>query len=241
MKALLLSVLILVSAVPAGAQKRAFQIADLYKIKSVADPKISPDGKKVAFVVTESMLEKGKTNAEVYIIGIDGGEMTNISNHASADNHPIWSPDGKTLYFTSTRENGAQIWKVPAAGGTPERVTNFSMGAGSAELSPDGRSFLFSADVFPDCGADDACNKYNDSTLSNGPLQAYMADGLLYRHWTEWKRGKATHTFKVDMVTGALTDRRNLDFHSICLYYFFTQQLAAARGTYRSPGSILDP
>jgi dipeptidyl aminopeptidase/acylaminoacyl peptidase len=206
MKALALSILILLSAGYADAQKRAFHLADLYKIRGVSDPRISPDGKRLAFVVSESMLEKGKTNSEVFVMGVEGGEMANVSNHASADNHPIWSPDGKTLYFTSTRENGAQVWKVPAVGGTPERVTNFSMGAGGAELSPDGRSFLFSADVFADCGADDACNKYNDSTMSNGPLQAYVADALLYRHWTEWKRGKVTHTFRHDLVTGAVTD-----------------------------------
>jgi dipeptidyl aminopeptidase/acylaminoacyl peptidase len=206
MKALALSILILLSAGYADAQKRAFHLADLYKIRGVSDPRISPDGKRLAFVVSESMLEKGKTNSEVFVMGVEGGEMANVSNHASADNHPIWAPDGKTLYFTSTRENGAQVWKVPAVGGTPERVTNFSMGAGGAELSPDGRSFLFSADVFADCGADDACNKYNDSTMSNGPLQAYVADALLYRHWTEWKRGKVTHTFRHDLVTGAVTD-----------------------------------
>ena len=80
------------------------------------------------------------------------------------------------------------------------------MGVSGAELSPDGNALLFSADVFPDCGADDACNALNDSTTSKGPIQAYMADGLLYRHWTGWKRGKATHTLRFDIAAGTYTD-----------------------------------
>ncbi len=206
MKKLLFPLLLLLVAFPLHAQKRAFQLADLYKLKGVSDPRVSPDGKLIAFVVTEYTLEKGKANAEVYVMNANGEELKNVSDHSSADNHPFWSPDGKTLYFTSSRENGPQVWKIAPAGGTPERVTNFSMGAAGAELSPDGRSLLFSADVFEDCGADDACNKYSDSTLSNGPVQAYMADGLLYRHWTDWKRGKVAHTIRFDMVTGAYTD-----------------------------------
>ncbi len=209
MKKFLLPLLILLFVLPLHAQKHAFHLADLYRLKGVSDPQVSPDGKLVAFVTTEYTLEKGKANSEVFVMNTGGGdklELKNISNHASADNHPFWSPNGKTLYFTSSRENGPQVWKVAPAGGTPECVTNFSMGAAGAELSPDGRSLLFSADVFPDCGADDECNAYNDSTQSNGPVQAYMADGLLYRHWTDWKRGKATHTIRYDMVTGSYTD-----------------------------------
>lgn len=211
MRRFILILLLLMTAVAAMAQaptarKRPFQLADLYRVKGVADPQISPDGKLVAFVVTESFLEKGKTNAEVFVMPLAGGEMRNRSNHAAADNHPFWSPDGKTLYFTSTREGGAQVWKVSPDSGDPVQVTRHSLGVSGADLSPDGGSLLFSADVFPDCGADDACNAFNDSAMTKGPIQAYMADALLYRHWTDWKRGRATHTIRYDLATGLYTD-----------------------------------
>jgi len=191
---------------PASGQKRAFQLADLYRLKGVSSPAFSPDGNHIAFVVTESFLEKGKTNADIYVMEADGSGMKRLTEHPSSDTHPVWSPDGETIYFTSTREKGPQIWKVPADGGEQEQVTHFSMGVGDPAMSPDGSRFLFQADVFPDCGADDACNAYNDSTMSNGPIQAHLADGLLYRHWTAWKDGKRTHTILFDMATGSYTD-----------------------------------
>lgn len=206
MKKLILPMLILALTVSVYGQKRPFHLSDLYKIKGVAAPAISPNGEKIAFVVTESFLEKGKTNSEVYIMNADGSGMKKLTDNPSSDNHPFWSPDGGTLYFSSTRENGPQIWKISPDGGEPDQVTNFSMGVGDADLSPDGRNIVFQADVFPDCGADDACNAYNDSTMSKGPIQAHMADGLLYRHWTAWRDNKRTHTIVFNMETGTYTD-----------------------------------
>lgn len=189
-----------------SGQKRAFTIADFYKLKGVEDPQLSPDGNKIAFVVTESFLEQGKSNQDVYIMNTDGSDIKNLTNHSSADNHPRWSADGKSIMFVSTRENGPQAWQIYLDGGELKRLTNFSMGAGDPEWALDGKSLIFSADVFPDCGADNDCNKYNDSTTSNGPLQAHLADRLLYRHWTSWKDGKHTHMFAFDLETQKYLD-----------------------------------
>ena len=195
-----------VLAAPLQGQKRAFTLPDLYKLKSVSDPQFSPNGKRIAFVLTESSLEKGKSNQDIYVMNADGSNLRNLSNHPAADNHPRWSPDGTSLLFVSTRENGAQAWLVSADSGVPHRLTDFSMGVGDPEWSRDGKHIIFSADVFPDCGADNDCNKYNDSTMSNGPVQAHVADRLLYRHWTFWKDGKQTHTFRFDLDTKSITD-----------------------------------
>lgn len=193
-------------------QKRAFTIADFYKLKSVAEAQLSPDGKNIAFVVTETYLEQAKSNQDVYVMNSDGSDIKNLTNHPSADNHPRWSLDGKSIMFVSTRENSPQAWLVPVDGGEPKQLTNFSMGVGDPEWSHDGKSLIFSADVFPDCGADNDCNKYNDSTMSNGPIQAHLADRLLYRHWTSWKGGKRTHTFAFDLETQKYIDLSPGDF-----------------------------
>jgi len=206
MRKCLISLCILVFVTTVYGQKRAFHLSDLYRLKSVSAPTISPDGNKIAFVVRESYLEEGKTNTDLYVMDADGSGMKKLTDDPATDNHPMWSPDGETLYFSSTRENGPQIWKVPADGGTPQQVTDFSPGIGDAVMSPDGNRFLFQADVFPECGADDSCNAYNDSTMSKGPIRAHLADGLLYRHWTAWKDGKQTHTIVYDMGTGGYTD-----------------------------------
>jgi dipeptidyl aminopeptidase/acylaminoacyl peptidase len=206
MKKIVFIFLSLIVAIPALSQKSAFTISDLYKIKGVSDPQFSPDGKKIVFVVTENFLEKGKSNQDVYVMNVDGSGMRNITNNPAADNHPRWSADGKSIIFVSTRQNGPQLWQVSADGGEVRQVTDFAMGVGDPEISTDGREIIFSSDVFPDCPVSNDCNKYNDSTMSNGPIRAHIADKLLYRHWTEWKDGKVTHLLSYNIEWGKYFD-----------------------------------
>jgi dipeptidyl aminopeptidase/acylaminoacyl peptidase len=206
MKKLFFVISIICCLTPAMGQKRAFTIADLYKIKSVSDPQYSPDGRQVAFTMSESFLEQGKTNSEIYVMDAEGGNIRNLTNNPAADNHPRWSPDGKSILFISSRKNGSQAWLMPRVGGEPIQLTDLSIGVGDAEWSPNGAKLIFSADVYPECGAVDSCNNTIDESTSNGPLKAHIADNLLYRHWTFWKDGKRTHTFLFDIALRKLTD-----------------------------------
>jgi len=201
----LLGVTLLCAAlwVAAEAQKKPFAIADLYRLIAVEDPRFSPDGKQIAFVARESDLKEGKTNNEIYLIRADGTELRRMTNNPASDTHPRWSPDGSTLLFVSTRSDGQQTWLLPVNGGEPRQLTSFSPGTGDPIWSPDGKHIAFSSDVYPECGAVDSCNKAIASRAEEGPLQAYMADGLLYRHWTSLKEGKRTHiiTYHLDSKT----------------------------------------
>ncbi|MBP1692072.1 MAG: Dipeptidyl aminopeptidase/acylaminoacyl peptidase, partial [Bacteroidetes bacterium] len=188
---------------PADAQKKPFAIADIYRLAAVEDPRFSPDGKQIAFVVRESNLKEGTTNNEIYMIRADGTDLRRMTNNPASDMHPRWSPDGSSLLFVSTRSNGQQTWLLPVNGGEPRQLTDFSAGTGDPVWSPDGKLIAFSSDVYPDCGALDSCNKAISARAEEGPLQAYMADSLLYRHWTSWKEGKRTHilTYRLDSKT----------------------------------------
>lgn len=210
--ALLILTLLLVSV--ALPQKRAFKLPDLYTLKTVSDPQFSPDGKHVAFTVSESFLERGKTNSEIYVMDSDGKNLRRLTDHPSADNHPRWADDSRSINFVSSRSNGSQVWNLPLDAKEPMQVTNLSYGAGDPIVSADGKLIVFSADVFPDCGASDSCNAFNDSTKSTGPIQAYMADELLYRHWTFWRDGKRTHTLTFNVDTKSTTDLTPGKFNS---------------------------
>ncbi len=186
---------ILLFGVNLFAQKRAFTIADLYKIKSVSGPEFSPDGKRVVFSVTEFFMEKGKSNSEVYLMNADGSGLRQITRNPRADFSPHWSVDGKNILFISNRKNGTQVWSIPVDGGEAEQVTDISTGVSDLTPAPKSDRFALSTTVFPECGADDDCNQKINDSMSDGPIQAHMADHLLYRHWTFWKDGKRTHIF----------------------------------------------
>jgi dipeptidyl aminopeptidase/acylaminoacyl peptidase len=206
MKKLFLISFCLLVAIPALAQKRAFTIADLYKVKDVTEPQFAPDGRRIAFVVTEHDLQKGKSNAEIYVMDADGKNLKQMTNNPAADNHPRWSPDGKSILFVSTRNNDSQAWLIAADGGEARQLTNISTGVGDPIWLPDGKHLIFSSEVYPECGAKDDCNSKIDKAASEGPLQAYMADRLLYRHWTSWKEGKRSHIFAFNIDNAAMID-----------------------------------
>jgi dipeptidyl aminopeptidase/acylaminoacyl peptidase len=207
MKRLFISVSLLLFVWLSFAQnKRAFAIEDLYRLKNVEDPQYSPDGKRIAFVMSESNLKEGKSSSDIYIVDSDGQNLRQLTNSPSSDNHPRWSADGRSLYFVSTRKNGPQLWALPVDGGEPSQITDLSFGVSDPLVTPDGKRLLFAADIFPDCGADEECNKKAEDGLRNGPLKAHMSDGLLYRHWTSWKEGKRSHILLYDLVTKSLKD-----------------------------------
>jgi dipeptidyl aminopeptidase/acylaminoacyl peptidase len=206
MNKLLLISLCLLLVIPASAQKRAFTIADLYKVKDVTEPQFSPDGRRIAFVVTEHHLQKGKSNAEIYVMDADGKNLKQMTNNPAADDHPRWSPDGKSILFVSTRNNGSQAWLIAADGGEGRQLTNISTGVGDPIWLPNGKHLIFSSDVYPECGANDDCNSKIDKAASEGPLQAYLAGRLLYRHWTSWKEGKRSHIFALKIDNAAMID-----------------------------------
>lgn len=215
MRHIILVALLSIGAVlPAAAQKRAFTIADLYRLQSVEDPQVSPDGRQIAFVVRESNLEKGTTNSEIYLINKDGSNLRRMTNNPAAETHPRWSPDGSSLLFLSTRKDDQQAWIIPVNGGEPRQLTTFSAGVGDAIWSPDRKHILFTSDVYPECGADDSCNHTIASRSEAGPLKAYMADQLLYRHWTTWREGKRTHILAYNLETKQYKDLTPGEFDS---------------------------
>jgi tricorn protease len=108
-------------------------------VGSETSPKISPDGKWVAFT------GQYDGNLDVYIVSIDGGEPKRLTWHPGADIVQGWEQDGKSVYFTSGREGyptvNAKFFTVPVSGGTPTAMVVPFGFVGS--LSPDGKTMAY--------------------------------------------------------------------------------------------------
>src|SRR5205809_871874 len=99
-----------------SAQKRAITFDDYIAMKAVSDPQLSPDGKWVAYTVTEYSLKDNRGTARVWLADVATGQTRRLTEGPGSDRQPRWSPDGATLAFVSTRQNGPQPWVLPMAG-----------------------------------------------------------------------------------------------------------------------------
>jgi dipeptidyl aminopeptidase/acylaminoacyl peptidase len=208
---ILISLLFTLSTLLLAQSKRPMELEDLFRIKRVSDPQLSPDGKWVAFTITEVDKPNNKTNSDIWLIPSSGGEMKQLTNSPKHDRHPRWSPDGKWIAFESNRSGSFQIYVVAAAGGEARQLTNISTEANQPVWSPDGKNIAFVSAVFPEFSempyaVSDSLNKKKQDDRDNSNVKARMITQLLYRHWDSWVDDKRQHIFVVPVDGGTPKD-----------------------------------
>ena len=119
-----ISLLIALCSVLFAQNKRPMELEDLFRIKRVSDPQLSPDGKWVAYVVVEVDKAANKTNSDIWLIPSAEGEARQLTNSPRHDRHPRWSPDGKWIAFSKTYKEPYGIFIIPSDGGQPRRLAD---------------------------------------------------------------------------------------------------------------------
>jgi dipeptidyl aminopeptidase/acylaminoacyl peptidase len=105
---------------------------------SIADLQLSPDGARLAMVVSEPAKPSGQRR-NIWIYDIAGRNLKQFTTSAKSDSRPRWSPDGRTLAFLSNREGSNQVYLIPLEGGEARPLTESKTGIDSFEWSPDGK------------------------------------------------------------------------------------------------------
>lgn len=127
-----------------ATQKRPITIDDLYRLTLIEDPRISPDGRWVAYVrVTVDRLEN-EYKRTIWLAPTSGGTPIQITR-SGKDSSPRWSPDGSTLAFVSGRDKKPQVYllRMTAPGGEARALTSMPNGAVEPAWSPDGARIAF--------------------------------------------------------------------------------------------------
>ncbi|HLP18538.1 MAG TPA: S9 family peptidase, partial [Bacteroidota bacterium] len=191
--------------------KRPMEIDDLFRIKRISDAQISPDGKRVAYVVGTVDKDANKTNSDIYLVSAQGGTPELAIGGEKQERHPRWSPDGKTIAFESNRDGSMQIYLYDVGSKAVTQLTHISSEAAQAVWSPDGRQIAFVSAVFPEFSdrpfsESDRANKEKQAARDQSKVKARIITKLLYRHWDSWVDDKRQHIFVVAAKGGEPRD-----------------------------------
>jgi dipeptidyl aminopeptidase/acylaminoacyl peptidase len=141
-----------------GAEPHPVSVDDLMRLRTISDVRISPDGQRVAYVVSQPNLEKSVHDAVLYTVPAMGGAPLRMTYGTRILNQPVpkpqlrWSPDGSSLGFIAMIDDVPQVVVMSAAGGEPRAVTSTKEGTAIFEWSPDGKRIAYLA---PDPPSDD--------------------------------------------------------------------------------------
>src|SRR6185436_6218399 len=130
-----------------AADKRAITETDLFKFVWIADPQISPDGSRVAYVRVWVNQKADRYDSALWIVPTSGGPARQLTS-GPRDGGPRWSPDGKTLAFIRSSEKDGkpqpqQIYLLSFDGGEAQQLTDSPRSPGGFEWSPDGKTIAF--------------------------------------------------------------------------------------------------
>jgi len=162
---------------------------DVFKLTGVSDPRVSPDGTKIAYVVWRADQASNSYLSDIRIRDAAGDRP--LTGGAKTDHQPRWSPDGTKIAFASNRgddEEKSHLYVVDADGGEPLRLTDLKEGITSIEWSPDGSRIAFCARE-PDAG-------YNEDDDKARPPRRFTR--LRYRlDDVGWTLDRPQHIFTV--------------------------------------------
>ncbi len=190
-----------------AVEPHPFTAHDLQAMHRLSDPQPSPQGDQVVFVLRSTDFAANKGRSHLVRVGLDGGDLTPLTDGDSSENSPRWSADGKSLYFLSSRSGSSQVWRldgvaVATAAAPPVQVTHLPLDVGSYRLAPDGRHLVVSLEVFVDC-PNLACTKERlDRRAAKGQPSGQLYDQLFVRHWDTWSNGTRSHLFAVAIEGG---------------------------------------
>ncbi|WP_369980426.1 prolyl oligopeptidase family serine peptidase [Xanthomonas bundabergensis] len=190
--------LCLLTALPALAATRGFDVRDMVALDRVSSPLLTPDGGTVIFAKRQVDKASDKSSTGLWLRNLrtrDAAPPKRLTPDGWNVNSPELSADGKTVYFLSAKSGRQQLYALPLAGGTPRQLTDFALDVDSYRIAPQGDRVAFSAGVFQDCGSDLGCTQKRLDAKKNAKASGVVFDQLFVRHWDTWNDGRRNSLF----------------------------------------------
>jgi dipeptidyl aminopeptidase/acylaminoacyl peptidase len=186
--------------------KRGIEAKDLFELKSVANPQLSPDGKKLVYVETSIDQEKNSYISNLFMKAVTENSPAAQWTFGKHRNHsPKWSAAGDRIAFVSNRTGSNQIFVMSEKGGEAEQLTFFEDGVGNFIWSPDGKKLAFSISLKPDQTIQNVAKQDKKNEKNDKELTAIVVEEMKYKSDGEgfWK-GTYKQIVILDLKTGEL-------------------------------------
>lgn len=191
-----------------AADKRPLTPQDLWAIKRLGSPALSPDGRTAVFTVQEWSVEKNKATTNLWLVEVASGAVRRLTTAPTSDSAPVWSPDGSRLAFLSKRGEDEQtsLYVIPLAGGEAEKILELPYAVANPKWMPDGQGIVVSTSVIPELAgqlapADLAAMKKEIKRRKESKMTAKVTSDRQYRYFDQWLTDNLAHRLLLVDVT----------------------------------------